>query len=218
MRLLLPLFFLLTACPKATPEAAAPVPVAVFAMRAADAAATPEQLPQIMKEVYDQRLLIAVQGAAGGPLTLTLAPARKDGVQDLCAETTSWSGLTAAADGSFSLSDATLTLNADGDRAGLSDVDVSGRLAAEGLVLDRVSGLLQTADLVPLAGPGNPPDTVCNFLPILGPCVACPDGTATCWSVALRDIPVQLSTATVVPRAKQDICADPACASAKICR
>lgn len=228
MRLLLPAL-LLTACPKdeaptapPTEPSARPVPAAkaaptVYLLRAADAPTKPEPLAQIMKEVYDLRLLLALRERPDGKVDLFVAPAKKDGTQDLCAPTTDWTGLQPSPDGAISVSGVTLALNADGDPARLMNAAVSGNVSG-GLRLDTVSGLLQTADLAPMAGKGSPPNTVCGFLPVLGPCIACPDGTDTCWQVELNTLPLQPSTALVEVRDQAAICADPACASAKICR
>lgn len=215
--LLLPL---LLACGPKQPPASAAAPPVVYALRAADAEIKPAELVSLMHDFYDVRLLISVSGAPGADLRLLLAPATASGSQDLCAETTTWQSA-ADAGGAFQVQDASLGLSVDGDASRLSAVSASGQLPQAGapLALGEVAGLLDTRPFLPMMGNNLAPDALCAMLPVLGPCVACPeDGSPTCWSLSLRGAAASPTPGPVVPRSRAEICADAACVDAKLCK
>lgn len=201
--------------PKApiTPAAPPAEPPTTWATRVAEAKTTPEPLTSVMRDVYDVRLLVQA-ARAGDTLDLLMAPAREDGTQDLCAETTTLRGLVLGPDGAFKVEGASLALSADDFPSRLVTATVTGSYASQTLTLSRVEGAIDTVTFLPRMGRGLSPDAICNLLPALGPCVPC-DGAAgpTCWAVAVDTLPLQASSAAVVARDRAAICADPACSA-----
>ena len=211
---------LLVACgpkvsePAFTPSNPMPVgPPRTYLLRTADAPAKPEMLGQAMREMYDVRLLIAVTGGPVGPVEVLLAPAHADGSQDLCAQTSRWTGLLASGEGRIATEGQTLNLSVDGDPSTLADVRLSARMGSGGLSGDQVGGLLDTRAYLHMMGNDLATDSICNMMPMLGPCVPCPDGSATCWAVELG--PVTAAPVELAPqlRSAELISADPACSA-----
>lgn len=218
---------LLAGCPPKTPPpvpvpepptleeaAAAPVPEEiVYTWRVSDATPEPAPLGELVSQFYDLRLLLSASPDEG---RLLVASALDDGTQDRCAPTSALA-LAPGGDGAFALESADVAFRRQDIGSVLRSARIEGRLSGETLALDGVHGLIDTRDFVPMLG-ADADDALCTMMPAMGPCVACPDGAERCWSIGLTSIPLVAAQTDVTELDRDQVCADPACASAPACR
>ncbi|MEQ1564293.1 MAG: hypothetical protein ABMA64_01560 [Myxococcota bacterium] len=191
---------LVAGCPKGggveAPVAAAPV---VFEWSPGRSATEPELLGSLMTQFYDLHLLISAT-RAGDSLTLVVASSPDGAAQDSCAATTTLPPVSVGADGAFEVTTDAIGFTTGTLPASIRGVTLAGRVSDGGLSLDRVAGLVDTREFLPLLG-SAPDDALCSMMPAMGDCVPCADGAPRCWAVAFTGASPTVSTAAVTPHA-----------------
>jgi hypothetical protein len=180
----------------------------VYRWRVAEATVSPELLRTLMDDFYDLELLLSVSRRSGEASLLVASAV--EGQQDSCSATSTLPGVPVAEDGSFAVTGQPVTFSAASLQATLYDGAIQGRLAPDGLTLTEVAGLVDTREFLPLLGTGADA-ALCEMMPTMGACVPCPDGQPLCWRVSFANGAASPVQAQVAERAREAVCADPAC-------
>ncbi len=192
----------------------AKLPEGAFLLGAKQTMSRPEKLPELMGSYFDAHVLLSVGMGEAGPV-IAVDSADGEGVPMSCGITTLVPLSSMGADGAFSLEvDELPFVGEDGLPFSLEGARIAGRIRAEGLTLDEVTGTIDSADFVELLG-SEEPGALCDMVGGNIPCGACPDGGETCCEVALNP---ELTAAPVFEQRSADtVCSDPVCGDRPWC-